>query len=372
MGGKAVLRANLYFYAMVKPADAIFSNIHNDRMLRFLVSPRYRLFRHLLLLLAFSLLLYKDKPDFVGNYDWYVSLWSLGITLLLLYTNLYLFVPRILLKGRYIFYTIAVLSLSAFAFLVFILAEHFILQYIRREPLAASGNSWWVDMLGFTVILSFLFATFTAIKLFQRWVVDTYRIHELEKSTMQSELDQLKSQINPHFLFNMLNNANVLTQKDPQKASEVLMRLSDLLRYQLYDSTRNKVLLSSDIHFLSDFLNLEKIRRDNFEFTVYSQGDTGSIMIPPFLFTTFVENAVKHNMDAHKASYVHLNFRVEKSTLYFSCVNSKPAIPVNHGRNGGLGLANAKRRLALLYPKKHVLDIQDNTDIYTLHLSIPL
>ncbi|WP_350340320.1 hypothetical protein [Paraflavitalea speifideaquila] len=115
------------------------------------------------------------------------------------------------------------------------------------------------------------------------------------------------------------------------------MRLSDLLRYQLYDSARNKVLLSSDIHFLSDFLNLEKIRRDNFDFTVYSQGDTDSIMIPPFLFTTFVENAVKHNMDAHKASFVHVTFKVEQSTLYFSCINSKPALPVKHGLNGGWG-----------------------------------
>ncbi|WP_350340013.1 histidine kinase [Paraflavitalea speifideaquila] len=217
MGGKTGLRAILYFYAMDKPATTLFSNIHNDRMLGFLVSPRYRIFRHLLLLLAFSTLLYKDKADFTGNYDWYVGLWALAVILLLLYTNLYLLVPRILLKGRYILYTLAVLLLSAFAFLLFILSEHFFLQYIRKEPLAATGNSWWVDMLGFTIILSFLFATFTAIKLFQRWVMDAHRMHELEKSTMQSELDQLKSQINPHFLFNMLNNANVLTQKDPKK-----------------------------------------------------------------------------------------------------------------------------------------------------------
>ena len=123
-------------------------------------------------------------------------------------------------------------------------------------------------------------------------MLDTQLINELERSKTLTELEQLKNQINPHFLFNMLNNANVLTKKDPEKASQVLMKLSDLLRYQLYDSSRDKVLLTSDIHFLEDFLNLEKVRRDNFDYMISKEGNLSGVFIPPLLFISFVENAV--------------------------------------------------------------------------------
>lgn len=166
----------------------------------------------------------------------------------------------------------------------------------------------------------------TAVRLFQRWVFDSCRINEMEKRRLQSELDQLKNQINPHFLFNMLNNASVLTHKDPEKASQVLMKLSDLLRYQLYDSMRDKVLLTSDIHFLTNLLELEKIRRDRFEYMVSREGNISSIMIPPFLFVIFVENAVKHNLDAYNASFVQLFFSLFtlKPTSWISAFRQRP------------------------------------------------
>ncbi|WP_255373441.1 sensor histidine kinase [Chitinophaga sp. CF118] len=215
-------------------------------------------------------------------------------------------------------------------------------------------------------------AASTAIKLFQRWIRDTERINELEKATMQSELEQLKTQINPHFLFNMLNNANVLTQKDPEKASQVLMKLSDLLRYQLYDSTRPKVLLTADIHFLEDFLNLEKIRRDNFESIVNKQGDISGVQVAPLLFIIFVENAVKYSMDTEKKTFVHLHFEVINDVLTFKCINSKSSSMMIKSDTSGLGLTNVKRRLELLYPGKYILDIKDKTDAFTVTLKIIL
>ncbi|WP_343306979.1 histidine kinase [Chitinophaga niabensis] len=230
-------------------------------------------------------------------------------------------------------------------------------------------NELNIPLFSFFTVL--LLAASSSVKLFQKGMMDRQLIYELERSKTYAELEQLKNQINPHFLFNMLNNANVLTKKDPEKASQVLMKLSDLLRYQLYDSARDKVLLTSDIRFLEDFLNLEKIRRDSFEFLISKEGDLSGVQIPPLLFISFVENAVKHNNDATKSSYVNLYFDVRNDELFFRCINSKPMLrSVNN--TGGLGLANVKRRLELLFPATHSLNIEDDPERYCVTLTIKL
>jgi LytS/YehU family sensor histidine kinase len=211
-----------------------------------------------------------------------------------------------------------------------------------------------------------------AIRLFQRWLKDTKRIHELETATIRSELEQLRNQISPHFLFNMLNNANVLTHKNPQKASEVLIKLSDILRYQLYDCVMPHVLLTSEIHFLNDFLNLENIRRDHFDFFISQEGNMDGIQLAPLLFITFVENAVKHNADPQNASYVYVYFSNINDKLIFQCVNSKPGFKIINSLQGGLGLVNVQRRLNLLYPERHTLVIHDEQDKYQVTLTIDL
>jgi LytS/YehU family sensor histidine kinase len=210
-----------------------------------------------------------------------------------------------------------------------------------------------------------------AVKLFQQWIADAQLIYDLELAKTNAELEQLKNQINPHFLFNMLNNANVLIEDDPKKASQVLMKLSDLLRYQLYDSSRDKVLLTSEIHFLEDFLNLEKVRRDNFNFLISKEGELSGVQVPPLLFISFVENAVKHNNDSTKLSYVNLFFDVRHTELFFKCINSKPVVKAVN-KSGGLGLDNIKRRLELLFPSLHDLKIEDNPETYCATLTLKL
>ena len=185
------------------------------------------------------------------------------------------------------------------------------------------------------------------------------------------ELMMLQSQINPHFLFNMLNNANVLIKRNPEEASKVLFKLEDLLRYQINDSSRERVSLASDIRFLNDYLNLEKIRRDHFQFTVEQEGDIDSIWIQPLLFIPFVENAVKHSFDSEHPSSVHLSFKVEENRLEFRCENSTPAVAVSN-KVGGIGLANIQRRLGLLYPDRNELEQIENENRYIVILCITL
>ncbi|PZP48689.1 MAG: histidine kinase, partial [Pseudopedobacter saltans] len=191
---------------------------------------------------------------------------------------------------------------------------------------------------------------------------------------LHAELEQLKNQITPHFLFNTLNNANVLTQKDPDKASEVLVRLSSILRYQLYDSARSQVLLSAEIRFLNDMLNLEKIRRNNFIFTIGNEGNQEDFLVAPMLFTNFVENAVKYSSDIEAETFIDINFRKEGKVLYFSCVNSLPANfkRENDSASRGIGLNNVKRRLELIYPNRYELKNELHSKTYEINLKLLL
>lgn len=340
---------------------------HNKYLGDIWLNPRFRLYRHFIALLVVGTVVFSSFTPFIEPYATYAKLGFFGFLLFVFYTNMYIMVPKFLFRNRYRMYTLGILFYVALSFVVATIIKNKLSPY-RALPFVNKQEGFKIFIFLFIIVM--IVAASTAIKLFQRWIRDTERINELEKVTMQSELEQLKNQINPHFLFNMLNNANVLTQKDPEKASQVLMKLSDFLRYQLYDSTRPKVLLTADIHFLEDFLNLEKIRRDNFECIVDKQGDISGVQVAPLLFIIFVENAVKYSMDTEKKTFVHLNFEVRNDTLYFGCINSKSPGIVIKSDTSGLGLSNVKRRLELLYPGRYSLEIKDMADTFSVTLKI--
>ena len=159
-----------------------------------------------------------------------------------------------------------------------------------------------------------------------------------------------------HFLFNMLNNANVLIKRNPEEASKVLFKLEDLLRYQINDSSRERVSLASDIRFLNDYLNLEKIRRDNFQFTLRQEGEVDSIWIQPLLFIPFVENAVNIVLIV-SILRISMSFLRWMLTDWISGVRIlNRLLQSSKGKVGGIGLANIQRRLGLLYPEHYKLE----------------
>ena len=326
--------------------------ISENVLFRFLISPDRRIFRHLLLIVFIGAVLYNSTPVIDNPIVIFVYF------IALFYVNMYVLVPKLLFRNKNIEYCLSVIGI-----LVVVAVCGYFFNPFNKE------NGLNIPLFSFLTVL--LLAASSSIKLFQKGMMDKQLIYELKQSKTYAELEQLKNQINPHFLFNMLNNANVLTKKDPEKASEVLVKLSDLLRYQLYDSARDKVLLTSDIHFLEDFLNLEKVRRDSFDFLISKEGDLSGVQIPPLLFISFVENAVKHNNDATKSSYVNLYFDVRNDELFFKCINSKPMVK-SVSNTGGLGLANVKRRLELLFPATHSLSIEEDSEKYYVTLTIKL
>lgn len=341
--------------------------INENWAIQFLTSAKLRLYRHLFMIAFFGLALFNSEPEYTEPTETISRIIALIMFLGLVYGNMYVLVPKFLFRNQYRKYALAILGIIILAALIHKSSRYFYGAEVRLDPTYKDINFFSFSFVVIVVILAS-----SAIKLFQRWKLDMELISELKQANANAELEQLKTQINPHFLFNMLNNANVLTKKDPEKASEVLMKLSDLLRYQLYDSSREKVLLTSDIHFLEDFLNLEKIRRDNFDFVISKEGDLSGVQIPPLLFISFVENAVKHNNDSAKSSYVNLFFDVRNDELFFKCINSKPVLKAVNTNSGGLGLVNIKRRLELLFPFSHILKIEDNTETYSVTLTIKL
>lgn len=342
-------------------------------LLRLLVDPHYRIFRHFLLFFLSILIIYvnyyldliEGKEALIRN-----NIMQSLILLALIYLSVFVLTPRLLLKNKPEKYVASVFLAIAWAFLFSYL--------LRQEDIGKEYElyQFWLAAFFFVssvIQVSLLIAGASAVIVFQDYVKYGQRIDCLENATMQSELEQLKNQINPHFLFNMLNNANVLIHENPVEAVHVLSKLKDLLKYQLKDSASEKVCLADDIRFLNDYLNMEKIRRDNFDFIISTEGETERITVPPLLFIPFVENAVKHNNDNRILSYVHLYFKVkEEGELIFICINSKPADRKEKTGDGGIGLANIRRRLQLLYEADHSLKINETDITYTVDLRLKL
>ncbi|KFF24900.1 sensor histidine kinase [Chryseobacterium vrystaatense] len=343
----------------------------------FLVEDRFRLRRHVLFLIFFFFLLYSARfwHWYSGIHQYYVLLFVYTVLIGMVYINIYVLVPKFFFKTKYITYLallvlmgVAGLNMIGYSFKFFF--EDFRIENIRKE--GDKGSIYEGVLMCVPIIL-----TTTTVKLLQKWIHDSKRITELNNLTLQMELNELRNQINPHFLFNMLNNVKALTRTDPEKASVVIVKLSEFLRYQLYENGEEKTLLVSEIDFLSNFLNLEKIRRDHFSFDINAETDNRAIkstFIPPNLFTTFVENAVKHSVDISSSeSYVKIDIGVENKTLHFTCTNSmNPNLTISNANYGGLGLANIKRRLELLYNNKFELDIISGPKEYTVNLKIPV
>lgn len=353
--------------------------IKNKQVVRFLVDDRYRLLRHGMLLLGLVALLYFSESlnEHSGTYKFYKASFIYIVFVVMFYVNIYVLVPSFFFKAKYVLY-LALLTILVLAGLTFI-KSNVLNTYL--DPISAVEKSLKHSPVkgmyeGTIITISIMLVT-TTVKLLQRWTRDNERIAELRDLTLNMELKELKNQINPHFLFNMLNNVKAMIRIDPDKATTIIIKLSEFLRYQLYENNEEKTLLVSEMNFLSNFMNLEKIRRDNLSIRMQPKTDVrtlNSVFVPPNLFTTFVENAVKHSVDTTgKEAYISISIAVEDKKLHFICTNSKsPDYPVPDKKNSGLGLINIKRRLELLYQGKHHLNITSTSNEYTVDLIIPV
>ena len=221
------------------------------------------------------------------------------------------------------------------------------------------------------VILLLMMGMNIGIKLYFKQRGDRKRLEQLEKENLEQQLEYLKYQINPHFLMNTLNNIHALVDIDPEKSKQTILELSKMMRFVLYEGNKQVVPLDREIAFLQNYIQLMKLRyTDKVKITVDVPKNLPNKEVPPLMFITFVENAFKHGVSYRQASFIDIAISIGEDKLVFDCRNSR--IPKEDDKHGGVGLANVKKRLELIYGNRYTLDIKDEQDTYTVKLSLPL
>lgn len=350
-------------------------NVKDRSLILFWTDTRYRVLRHLIFSIGFFLFLLSTtfRSDFEIDNPYLAIFIIYCVFMCMFYTNMYLLVPCLFMRGRHVLYLITLFIVVT----IEITALALIFRYFfNAAGLENTSIGWWdlVDSAFITILIIF---PSTAMKLFQRWASDVAQIAELKQLSNELELNVLKNQINPHFLFNMLNNVKSLIRQNPEMASMVILKLSDFLRHQIYGKGDEKIPFDSEIEFLSNFLDLEKIRRESFQFAIEIRESANGLSatdleLPSNLFTTFVENAIKYSVDPEgRGSYINLVFELGQQQLTFICRNSvsPEALEIC---GGGLGLVNIQRRLELLYGNRYRLETQMKNQEFMVFLEIKL
>ena len=227
-------------------------------------------------------------------------------------------------------------------------------------------------MIGFMSILCMVHGVIALVlKGFINWYGDIRVKEELKQKNFETELALIKLQLNPHFLFNTINNIDVLIEKDAAKASAYLNKLSDIMRFMLYEAKTETIPLEKELTYISKYVDLQKIRNSNSEFVQLDiNGDAGNLMIASMLFVPFIENAFTHLANKKKMLPVFLRIDIAGDSIHFFCKNDATDNPLNKDEPGGLGNELIAKRLDLLYPGKHLLDISRTEEEYIVSLTI--
>lgn len=218
-----------------------------------------------------------------------------------------------------------------------------------------------------------VFLITTGFYFFKQWFIERQKQDEIANQQLDTELKLLKAQINPHFLFNALNNVYSLTQVEPEKAGEMVLKLSEVLRYMLYDTEKDKIYLEKEISNINSLIELHQIQYDNraiIDFTI--SGNTNNILIHPMLLFPFFENAFKHgNLFQLENSFIHSSLEIIENILHFTIKNTFIE-NTSKDKVGGLGIENVQKRLLLFYPYKHQLEIMKQEKVFKVNLKIEL
>lgn len=295
---------------------------------------------------------------------------STGINLLMIFTfmgliylNTNVLIPKYLFKGRWKAYAVYMGYLIAFMSLFMMSGLYILKQYYKIPDQIVTINPVFFLFLLINVIAFILyFLTFSFTLFFRRWVTDQQLLNNLENNNLQAELTRLKEQVQPDFLSKMLDEAQLLAKKDADKASALIFKLSSLLRYQLYESAREKVFLSDEIRFVTDYLDLEKMCNERLEYKIQVENEVRYIQIPPLLFMPIIEYAVRKEVENEEGTEKHIaiRFQEKEEGVLFTCVYrcmeadtrqrmSQTPVPA---------LDQLQKRLELLYPGHYLLENQ--------------
>lgn len=336
---------------------------------------RFRIPLHILFwisyLFVFSIMSNLNYPDVpLGNLMIRTAIYSLPIDITATYFTIYFLMPRFLYTRRYLEFILSFILSAAFFILLTQISMYFLYTPRYFPEIAFKQSFWKFPYYYFTVATYSIVILAAAIKLAKRWVTSKDRESELEMQSLKSELSMLKLQISPHFLFNTLNNIDSLILNDRDKASEAVIKLSEIMRYMLYESQQASVPLEREIQYLKNLIELQQLRLTRKDFIEMNiSGSTDNKNVPALLFVPFIENAIKHCDKNVDSPGIVINMDIKDNGLTFEMFNFIPSSKTTDSE-GGIGLNNIKRRLELLFPGKHKLDIKNDENKFEVFLEL--
>ncbi|HQN93824.1 MAG TPA: histidine kinase [Prolixibacteraceae bacterium] len=281
------------------------------------------------------------------------------------YLNLLILVPRLMAKNRYVLYLLALIINLALGIGFYYLVFNIIVDWVLSGYyFVAVYSVFEIGLILLTyIVLTLLF------KLARAW----FFVSKIEEESTRHQLEALKSKVNPHFLFNTLSSIYSLARKNSEMAPVVILQLSDIMRYMLYETECEKVALIKELEIINNILEIHQIRfGEKLTIEKKIEGDIREVQVPPLLFIPFIENVMKHCRTSPNGNFfINMNFGVDGDKILFAIENSFDG-NTHVIESGGIGLENVGKRLALLYPKKHYLTIDKKENIFRVELFLNL
>jgi two-component system LytT family sensor kinase len=325
----------------------------------------------LLFSLAYIGFLILEEPYFSihGNWLSYLPTFCVHFSLMVLIVvvNTGLLIPKLFVKKRITLYIISLAVLIAVFTLIRAWYHKYIFGIIYHNKFNGIGTDFgdsFVYADWFVIVSSMLYIT-------QKWFDHQQQAKSIQITQLQNELKYLRSQVNPHFLFNGLNTIYAYIDSSNEKARKITVQFSDLLRYNLYEADVDYISLDKEVKHLLDYVELQKVRsNDNMQIEINATYEDGSAKIAPLIFMPFIENAFKYvSRGDNRLNFVRILLTQEGKEILFKCENSFDVIK---STTGGIGLSNTVRRLELLYKDKFLLDFKKEENIYGVYLKLTL
>ena len=283
------------------------------------------------------------------------------------YLNSYVLMPSYLLRKKYFSYFALVFMLI----IIYIVIQSFYDYFLFGFVLGSKSDNLYIVLLTNSLNTVWYLVLSVALKLSIDWYEQNRTLQRTRIEKLQAEVNYLRAQVNPHFLFNVLNSLYSLTLKKSDLAPGVVLRLSDMMEYMLYESEETFVSLEKELTYLQNYLGLEKMRQGNeAQIVLDISGEAEGKQIAPFILITLAENAFKHGVSKLvKDAWLAISITIEKNRLCFTIENNRLQLH-GEGKKNGIGLSNLKERLNLLYPGKHSIEITETDDRFKVSLSI--
>lgn len=346
-----------------------------------------RLYRHIvfwLSLYVFSMLTYfHDFLEKIGFKKWIVlemveKFYHIVTQMLFCYIVLYLLLPVFFYRKKYIAFAASCFITSLVIFFLYYLEHIYLFKaihaYVGLIKYRPPGVIYWFTFISFITYFPVSTGLAIVIKMIKNWYNKQMENERLIRENVSAELQLLKAQVHPHFLFNTLNNIYSFTLDKSPRSTVLIKKLSGTLHYMINDCEAALVPLGKEIEMIKDYMELEKVRYGKrLQMKMEIKGQMENKMIAPLLLIPFIENSFKHGTSqVLEQPWIRLFINVNKGSLLFQLSNSKPSSPVKRPAKSGIGLNNVSKRLELLYPKRFKLNVESNEKVFAITMQIPI